>query len=301
MKLKETKESLRLSWKRFKHFSIGAKLLLIFYLLLFVLEAAIHLFPVYYIINNAFKLTYNPMETFAVDLSQFTLKHFFRVFSDFTVSGNLTFMGMFFNSLWSTTLRIVTSVISSTMLAYALARFRFPGRNFLYGVVIFIQTVPIMGAGAADFKLRLALGMVNNPATIWISWATGFDYTCFILYGTFLGISRSYSESAELDGASQLQVLCNVVFPMAFPAILAMSITNFTSYWDDYATFQIFLGDYPNLAYGLYSYSTSKAGGFKGKPMYYAALFWSAVPVIIIYACSQTLILKNIAVGGLKG
>ena len=51
MKLKETKESLRLSWKRFKHFSIGAKLLLIFYLLLFVLEAAIHLFPVYYIIN----------------------------------------------------------------------------------------------------------------------------------------------------------------------------------------------------------------------------------------------------------
>ena len=144
--------------------------------------------------------------------------------------------------------------------------------------------------------------MVNNPALIWISWAVGFDYTCFILYGTFQGISKSYSESAELDGASQLQILCKIVFPMAFPAILAMSITSFTSHWDDYTTFQIFLNKYTNLSYGLYQFSHSKQGTFAGGKMtYYAALFCSALPVVILYACSQTLILKNIAVGGLKG
>lgn len=302
MKFEHLKRNVKTSVRKFNKFSLGAKVVLIFYFCLFVFEAIIHLMPVFFVVNISFKNAYNPLDAFAIEPELFTFQNVLDVFTKFKVSGNLGILGMFYNSLWSTTLRIVTSVASSTMLAYALARFRFPGRNFLYAIVIFIQTVPIMGAGAADFKLRQALGMVNNPALIWISWAVGFDYTCFILYGTFQGISKSYSESAELDGASQLQVLCNIIFPMAFPAILAMSITNFTGHWDDYATFQIYLNKFPNLAYGLYQYGNSKDGAFKGGKMgYYAALLCSCMPVVIIYTCSQTLILKNIAVGGLKG
>lgn len=301
-KLKMLGNRIQKGWKNFSRYSVGAKAVLIFYFCLFLFEAVLHLFPVYYVVNNAFKTRYNSATGFALQFDLFTFRNFINVFSKFKVAGNVGFWGMFSNSLWSTTLRIVTSVISSTMLAYGLSRFRFPGRNFLYGIVIFIQTVPIMGASAADFKLRSALGMVNNPALIWISWATGFDYTCFILYGTFQGISRSYSESAEIDGATQLQILCNIIFPMAFPAILAMSITNFTTHWDDYQTFQIFLSKYPNLAFGLYQHKHSKQGSLSGgDEVYFAALFCSALPVIAIYASSQSLILKNIAVGGLKG
>ena len=302
MKVKNVKSLLKDTVKKFTRFSWGARAVLIFYFALFLAEAIIHLLPVFFIVNNSFKNAYDPLNAFAVRFDLFTMRNFLNVFTSFKVSGGVGFFQMFFNSLWSTTLRIVVSVASSTMLAYGLARYRFPGRNFLYGVVIFIQTVPIMGGGAADFMLRSALGMVNNPALIWISWAVGFDYTCFILYGTFQGIARSYSESAELDGASQLQVLVQIVFPMAFPAILAMAITQFTSYWDDYATFQIYLSKFPNLAYGLYQYSHSKQGTFSGGKMtYYAALLCASMPVVIIYTCSQSLILKNISVGGLKG
>ncbi len=302
MTVRQIKANLKTGWKKFNNFSLATKVILIAYLIFFISEALLHLAPVFFVINISFKNKYDSLNAFAIEPQLFTMRNFVNVFTVFKVSGNTGFFGMFFNSLWSTTLRIVVSTASSTMLAYALARFRFPGRNFLYGVVIFVQTVPIMGAGAADFKLRAALGMVNNPALIWISWAIGFDYTCFILYGTFQGISRSYSESAEIDGASQLQILLQIVFPMAFPAILAMSITSFTGHWDDYGTFQIFLSKYPNLAYGLYQYGNSKQGAFLGGKMtYYAALLCSAMPVIIIYTCSQTLILKNIAVGGLKG
>ncbi len=288
--------------KKFARFSLGAKLIMIFYFIFFLLEAILHLMPVFFVLNISFQNAYDPLNAFAIRPDLFTLQNFVNVFTKFKIAGNVGYFQMFFNSLWSTTLRIVVSTASSTMLAYALARIRFPGRNFLYAVVIFVQTVPIMGGGGADFKLRLALGMVNNPATIWISWAVGFDYTCFILYGTFQGISRSYSESAELDGAGQWQILLKIILPMAFPAILAMSITSFTGHWDDYGTFQIFLSKYPNLAYGLYQYGNSKQGMFSGGKMtYYAALLCASMPVIIIYTCSQTLILKNIAVGGLKG
>lgn len=301
MKMSIIKNRFKSGWKKFNRFSLGAKIILVVYFLFFTFEAIIHLLPVFFVLNNALKNTYNPLDAFAIQPELFTLKNVANVFTKFKIAGNVGFFGMFSNSLWATTLRIVTSVMSSTMLAYALARFRFPGRNFLYGVVIFVQTIPILSAGAADFQLRNALGMVNNPATIWISWAVGFDYTCFILYGTFQGVSKSYSEAAELEGANQLQVLTNIIFPMAFPAILAMSITNFTSYWDDYATFQIYLSKYPNLALGLFSFGNSKQGAFAGKQLYYAALLCASMPVIIIYVCSQTLILKNISVGGLKG
>lgn len=302
MTLTSLKTHIKSSCKRFSRFSLGTKLVLIFYFIFFLLEAVLHLLPVFFVLNISFQNSYDPLNAFAIRPDLFTMQNFVNVFTKFKVAGNVGYFQMFFNSLWSTTLRIVVSTASSTMLAYALARLRFPGRNFLYAVVIFVQTVPVMGGGGADFKLRLALGMVNNPALIWISWAVGFDYTCFILFGTFQGISRSYSESAELDGAGQWQILFKIVLPMAFPAILAMSITSFTGHWDDYGTFQIYLSKYPNLAYGLYQYGNSKQGMFSGGKMtYYAALLCASMPVIIIYTCSQTLILKNIAVGGLKG
>ena len=291
------------TWKKFANFSLGAKAVLILYFLLFLVEAIIHLLPVFFVLNNSFKNTYDPLNFLAIQPELFTFQNFINVFTKFKWAG-IGFFQMFTNSLWSTVLFIFVNVGSSTMLAYALARFRFPGRNFLYGVVIFIQTVPIMGGGAADFKLRSSLGMVNNPALLWISWAMGFDYTCFILYGIFQGISPSYSESAKLDGASSLQVLLKIMMPQAIPAILAMCVTNFTSRWNDYATFQLYLNKYPNLAFGLFQFANSGSNTSAyagGKLTYYACLLCASLPVVIIYASSQTLILKNIAVGGLKG
>jgi ABC-type glycerol-3-phosphate transport system permease component len=297
------KKLIKSSWKRFAKFSFAAKIVLILYFALFVIEAFIHLLPVFFVVNNAFKNTYNPLNSLTIQPELFTVRNFLNVFTKFKWAG-VDYFGMFVNSLWATSLYIFVNVASSTMLAYALARFRFPGRNFLYGIVIFIQTVPVMGAGAADFQLRSSLGMVNNPALLWISWAMGFDYTCFILYGIFQGISRSYSESAKIEGATFSQVLLQIMLPQAMPAILAMCVTNFTTRWNDYTTFQIYLNKYPNLAFGLFQFanSGSNTSAFAGgKLTYYAALLCAALPVVVVYASSQTLILKNIAVGGLKG
>ena len=289
--------------KKFNSFGVGARIVLIVYFLFFLLEALIHLVPIFFVLNNSLKNTYDPLNAMAVDPSLFTLQNFKNVFTKFRWAG-IGYFQMMMNSLWSTVLFLIVNIGSSTMLAYALARFRFPGRNFLYGLVIFIQSIPIMGGGAADFKLRSSLGMVNNPFLLWISWAMGFDYSCFILYGIFQGISKSYSESAELDGASQLQVITRIMFPQAFPAILALCVTNFTSRWNDYSTFQLYLNKYPNLAFGLFQFanSGSNTSAFAGgKLTYFASLLCAALPVVIIYASSQTLILKNIAVGGIKG
>ena len=167
--------------------------------------------------------------------------------------------------------------------------------------MIFTQTIPIIGTGAASYKLRYAMGMINNPALIWFYWAMGFDYACFVLYGTFQGISNSYSESAEIDGANEWQILLRVVLPQAFPAIVALLITNFVARWNDYAQAQISLNNFPNLAYGLYLFQKTSQYESNSQGLYYAALVFTALPGVLLYVFFQNFVVKNVSIGGIKG
>ena len=287
--------------KKFRELSLVAKIVLVLLFFFFVFEAIVHIYPIFWVVNNSIKTSEEFLDSTTALTATWSFKNYLQSFDSFKVNGSIGFSTMLFNSLWITFLYLLVNVGSSVMLAYGLARFKFPGRKFLYGIIIFIQTIPLFGAGAADYKLKYDLGLVNNPALIWISWAMGFDYTCFILYGTFGGISKSYSEAAEIDGASQLQVLLNVILPQAFPTILALLVTNFAGQWNDYTRPQVYLTNYPNLAYGLYLFEDKANWEANAKGMYFASIVICAIPPVIIYTLSQNLIIKNISVGGIKG
>lgn len=208
---------------------------------------------------------------------------------------------MLFNSVWITVVKVTVNILASTFLAYAVARFRFPGRNFLYAVVIFSQTIPIIGTGAASYKLFTQLGFINNPFLMWIAWFSAFDFAFIVLYGTFRGISPTYSESAKLDGADNLTVLFKIVMPQAFPCIAALAIQESITVWNDYTTSLIYLRDYPNIAYGLFVTEKSISYFYNARALYSAVVCISMIPILILYACSQKLILTNMNAGGLKG
>lgn len=286
--------------KKYLSYSLPAKIILAFFFVWFIFECVLHIYPLFWVVNNSIKTTEEFVDSATALTKSFRISNYVEIFTRFKIKGNITYFDMLFNSLWITFLYLFVNIASSVMLAYCLARFNFPGRKFLYTLIIFIRTVPLLSAGAADYKLKYSLGFINNPALIWIGWAMGFDYTCFILYGTFRGVSKSYSEAAEIDGASQLQVLFRVVLPQAFPAILALWVTNFAGTWNDYTRSQITLNKYPNLAYGLYLFE-GDSWQPDVKATYFTALVYCALPPVLIYTFSQNLIIKNISVGGIKG
>jgi ABC-type glycerol-3-phosphate transport system permease component len=208
---------------------------------------------------------------------------------------------MLYNSLLILAIKVFVNIASSVMLAYVVARFEFPGRNFLYGVVIFANTIPIIGSGPATFKLLNSLNMVENLSTIWLSWAGGFDFAFIVLYGYFKGISSAYSESAYVEGAGELRVFFSIILPQIIPCLVAIMITQAIGVWNDYSTVMIYLRSSPNLAYGLYMFNTESSFIENSKPIYFAAAVISAAPIIILYASTQNLILTNMTAGGLKG
>lgn len=271
------------------------------FFIIFLVLALIYIYPMLWALNNSLK-TYEEFiqDNFGITHS-WLFENYARVFSGDFHYKNFYYEHMLFNSLWMLVVQVFVNVASSTLLAYAIARFRFPGKGLLYGVVIFANTIPIIGAGPQAFKLMNQLGMINNPFTIWISWAAGFDFAFIVLYGYFKGISPSYSESAYIDGAGEFKVFLKIILPQVMPCIAAICITQAISVWNNYSTVMVYMRDYPNLAYGLYLFETDKNYIKNSMPIYFAASIISCVPVIVLYACTQKLLLTNMTAGGLKG
>ncbi len=286
---------------RMKKTTPGVNAIIIIFSILFLAQAFVCIFPVFFTIMNSLKSGDEYFNNLLALPTRLRFINYVRVFKEFVVGGEHYFMGMLFNSLWILVVSVFVNVMASMLLAYGIAKFEFPGKNFLYALVIFANTIPIIGAGPAGFKLRLAMGMVNNPALIWISWASGFDFAFIVFYGTFRGISNEYSEAAKIDGANNLYIMFGIVVPQAFPSIVAIAITQATGVWNDYTTSMIYMRDYPTLAYGLYLFNFESNYLADSKPVYFATAVISALPVVILYAANQRLILENMTAGGLKG
>lgn len=291
---------------KFKSSPISVKIIYVCFFVFFTFFAVLYLYPFLWAILNSFK-TMKEYSTNSLSFPEnWLFRHYLEVFTEFQavpLSGGEPFkyLDMLLNSLWILVVNVFVNVVSSALLAYALARFRFPGSKFLYALVIFANTIPIIGAGPAQYKLAMSLNMINNPAAIWLMWAGGFDFAFIVLYGYFKGVSSSYSESAKIDGANNLTIFIKVILPQVTPCIVAIAITQATGVWNNYSISMLYLRDYPNLAYGMYLFKDSKFLVKDSMPIYFAAAVISCIPIIVVYTCSQNLILNNMTTGGLKG
>lgn len=292
--------------RKFFNKSVSEKITFVIFFVFFAFMAVIYIYPIMSVFLNSFR-TLEEFEELYVnpDASPFTwpmwqTRSWKEIFTVFKYK-NYTYLDMLFNSLWITAVKVVVNILASTFLAYAVARFRFPGRDFLYGLVIFSQTIPIVGTGAASYKLFAKLNFINNPSLMWIAWFGAFDFAFIVLYGTFRGISPIYSESAKLDGANNLTVLFRIVMPLAFPSIAALAIQQSITVWNDYTISLIYLRDYPTISYGLFVMEKSISYFYNARALYSAVVCISMIPILVLYACSQKLILTNINAGGLKG
>ena len=295
------KSKIKNSFLNFHNLALPVKIFLIFMFVYFLLLAAIHVIPFLVVINNSLKTAAEIRDSMMAITKSWSFNNYAEMFKLFKVNGSVGFGEMLFNSLWQTFVYLFINLLSSMLVAYTMSKYRFPGRGILFGLMIFTQTIPIIGTGAAGYKLRYALNMVNNPSLIWFSWAMGFDYSAFIMYGTFNTVSNTYMEAAEIDGGGPATIFFKVMLPQIFPVIIALMVTNFVGKWNDYTTAQIYLNKYPNLAYGAYVFEQSSRFLANAKGVYYAVLLVVAVPGVLIYAFTQSFIMKNVSVGGIKG
>ena len=196
------------------------------------------------------------------------------------------------------------SVSLTTMMAYIIAKYRFPGRNAIYTIGIIVMIVPIIGAGPSAMLIKRLLGIYDNmPLLILTGPSCVFSGLNFLLlYGNFKQLPWDYAEAVFVDGGGHYSAFFRMYLPMALPTMAVIFILAFLGSWNDYNTFLVWLPSTPNLAYGLYIFQNKAHALYKASmPEIMAGFTVVIIPTTILYLASQKLILSKFTVGGLKG
>jgi alpha-glucoside transport system permease protein len=160
-------------------------------------------------------------------------------------------------SLWNTVLITVPStllvVILGALSAYALAWVDFPGRDWVFILVVALIVVPVQVAIIPDATIFRELGIYGQiPAVIAFHVAFGLPFAIFLLRNFFIGIPRDLLEAARMDGATELGTFRRVVLPIGWPAIASLAIFQFLWVWNDLLVALVFAtSDNAPITYAL--------------------------------------------------
>ncbi|WP_033212672.1 carbohydrate ABC transporter permease [Kitasatospora phosalacinea] len=206
------------------------------------------------------------------------------------------------NTLLYATLGTVLTVVSSLPVAYALAKFRFRGRNLaLMAVVAMMMLPPQVTVVPMYLFWAKQLHLTGSLWPLIIPMAFGDAFTIFLLRQFLLTIPKEYVEAARIDGCGELRTLLRVVLPMAKPAIAAVALFQFFSCWNDYFGPQIYASENPDawtLSYGLESF---KGAHHTNWNLTMAATLLVLAPVIVLFFFAQRAFVEGVTLTGVKG
>ena len=208
----------------------------------------------------------------------------------------------FFNSVFVSVLSIVLLLVFVIPVSYALARYRFFGSRFIesmFMICIFIQAQYIM---VPLFVQLHNLGMTDNLISMSLVYAVlQFPFSIFLLTSYMRTISRSFEESARIDGCSNWRILAKIIIPLSKAGIATISIISVMAFWNEYPLALVLIRTVENrtLPIGLaHLFQVQRRATDFGA--LFAALVIVLIPTVIIYLIGQRNLLKGIAAGGIK-
>lgn len=247
---------------------------------------------------DGFEYSLNPE---AIIPEKLFFKNYKQAFNaiEYRIQGEkITFLTMLINTLWYsfgvTFLRIIATVLA----AYCIAKVKFKGRVVIYYIVLFQMLLPTYGSDVSYLLIIRKLNLYDTPGMLLANFA-GHGSWFLLMYGCFRGIPDSYAEAAKIDGANEFTVFFKVLLPFAKGMIIAMLILLLMTLWNDYQTPLLHLPSYPTLSSGLFRYKTL-AGYTLDIPIYFAGLFITCIPVVVVFIIFNRTLMENMSIGGLK-
>jgi multiple sugar transport system permease protein len=206
------------------------------------------------------------------------------------------------NTLFYAVLGTALTVISSIPVAYALAKFRFRGRNLALILVISMMMLPPQVIIIPMYLFWAK--QLDLSGTLWpliIPMAFGDAFSIFLLRQFLTTIPDEYLDAAKVDGCGDLRTLLKVVLPMAKPGIAAVALFQFFYAWNDYFGPQIYASENPGawtLSYGLESF---KGAHHTDWNLTMAATVLVMAPVILVFFFAQKAFVEGVTLTGVKG
>ncbi|MCD9021143.1 carbohydrate ABC transporter permease [Cohnella silvisoli] len=224
------------------------------------------------------------------------------MWSNFSEALTTVPFALYFKNTMTIELFAVSGVlITSIMSAYSFARLKWPGRDFIFALLLGSMMLPYAVTLIPTFMLWKSLGALNSflPLTV-PAWFGGGAFNIFLLRQFFMSIPKELDEAAYMDGARPFTVLWKIIVPLAKPALIVVVIFSFIDVWNDFLGPIIYLNsdDKFTLALGLATFK----GLYNAQWGYLMAASAAIVaPILLLFFFAQRYFIEGITLTGIKG
>jgi multiple sugar transport system permease protein len=215
--------------------------------------------------------------------------------------------------IWNTVLITLVSmaggISSAALVAYGFARFRFPGRDVLFTILLGTMMLPAQVTLIPQFVMFFKLHWIDTylPLTV-PSFFGGGAFGIFLLRQFFRTLPMELDEAAKIDGASYPRIFFTILLPLSKPALIALAIRRFLDGWGNFLGPLIYLNSTEKMTVSVglrYLAETARfQADLSGEPtthLLMAASVVATIPSILVYVVAQRYLIEGIVLTGSKG
>ena len=208
--------------------------------------------------------------------------------------------------MWNSVAMAVPAVLLSTTLGaingYALTKWRFPGADWIFALVLFGAFIPFQVVLLPMARTLGQLGLAGTvPGLILVHTVYGLAFTTLFFRNFFVGVSDGIVKAAQVDGAGFFGIFFKIVLPMSIPAIVVTVIWQFTQIWNDFLFGVAFtIGDSNPVTVALNNVVNTSTG-VKEYNVDMAAAIIAALPTMLVYVVAGAYFVRGLSAGSMKG
>jgi multiple sugar transport system permease protein len=211
---------------------------------------------------------------------------------------SLPFLRYIFNSFFVASVVTLVALFLHAMAGYSLARLRFPGRNFLFALLVSTLMIPFSITLIPSFIIVRSLGWLDTYWALIVP-ALFNAFGIFLLRQFYLGLPRDLEEAARLDGATPAGVFWYVALPLSRPILATLAVFFWLANWNNYLWPLIVTGspDMRVIQVGIASFAGEHSAEWQ---LIMAGSTIAAIPGLILYIFLQGYLIEGIKLSGLK-
>lgn len=215
------------------------------------------------------------------------------------LASRVPFLQIYWNSVMIAVVVTVSQLVTCTLAAFAFARLSFPGRGWLFFVLLVGLMFPAQVTILPIYLGYAKVGLLNRPIGLALMYLTS-SFGVFLVRQFMLSQPKALEEAALMDGAGYFKIFWRISLPQLRPALSALGIITFTQTWNYYFQAKVLLGPEESLTLPV---AMDVLRGYMASgnlSVVMAAMSMSVLPVVLLFLIAQKFVIEGITMSGIK-
>lgn len=204
------------------------------------------------------------------------------------------------NTLLLVVFNVLGTLFSCSLVAYAFARMKFPGKNLTFGILLGTMMLPAAVTLLPTFLIFESLGWVDTLYPLWVPAFFASAFNVFLLRQFFMTIPKELEDASKIDGCSHFSTFWKIMMPQIKPALAVIFIWTFVGVWNNFMGPLVYINspEHMPISYAVQLYNTDRSSE-PGLLMAFATM--SMLPVLILFFAAQRYFIEGVTLSGLGG